>query len=89
VARGADDLGEAFRNAVEKFDPDRMNLFPLLHISIARGRFLQAHDYFTRIKGGNYFDFVSRQLADRLIAHRDSPRLRKLWIAERERAATA
>ncbi len=84
---GADALGEAFRSAVRAFDPDRLNLFPLLHVTIARGSFLQAHDYFTRMKGGNYFDFVSHRLADRLSAHQESPRLRTLWIADRERAA--
>lgn len=86
---GTDELGKAFRAAIKQFDPDRINVFPLLHITIARGRFLQAHEYFTRIKGGNYFEFVSHQLADRLRAHWDSPRLERLWIAKKERAAIA
>lgn len=42
-------------------------LVPLLHATIARGNFLQAHEAFVR--GGNYFDEVGRLLADRILTH--------------------
>lgn len=84
----SDRLGEAFRSAIEQFDPDGLNIIPLLHTTIARGRFLESHAYFTGVSDANYFEFVSEELAKRLIQHIDNPSFLRLWI-EAPRRATA
>jgi hypothetical protein len=56
-------LGIEFKQRIEKFDPDRINLLPLLHVSIARGKFLTSHKNFCGKEGGNYFEFVGQHLA--------------------------
>ena len=56
-------LGQEFRHRTETFRPDGTNLFPLLHASIARGRFLESHRYFTDRSDGNYFDYVAQTIA--------------------------
>ncbi len=55
---------------------DRINFLPLLHITISRGKFLQAHEYFTRIKGGNYFEFVSDQTGRAINGSPEKPKVR-------------
>ena len=74
---GARRLGQEFRRRVNAFDPESMNLLPLLHVSIARGRFIHAHEYFCDQEGANYFDFVGTRVADRLIEHHDKLRV---WV---------
>jgi hypothetical protein len=59
-------LGNEFRKRIDNFDPAETNLCPLLHASIARGRFLEAHNLFTNEKGGNYFKFVGCALGELL-----------------------
>ena len=66
---GARRLGDAFRLAVENFDFASVNLIPLLHVSISRGRFLEAHDYFCGSGGGNYFEYVGREICALLTSH--------------------
>jgi len=74
-------LGEQFRSRIEKYDDHRVNIIPLLHISIARGKFLEAHRDFVGAYGQappNYFDYVGTRLADLLLAKlSDKP----IWIA--------
>ena len=74
---GARRLGHDFRQRVDQFDLNNTNLLPLLHVSIARGRFIQSHEYFSNQKGGNYFEFVGNRIAQRLVENGD--RL-KIWI---------
>ena len=64
-------LGEEFRNTVEAFNPREVNIFPLLHVSIARGHFLKSHQNFTRESNGNYFDFVSEAIGELLLRDKD------------------
>ena len=64
-------LGNEFRRSVEDFDPSRTEILPLLHVSIARGRFLQGHRNFTGRDHGNYFDYAAREIAALLLAHRE------------------
>lgn len=70
-------LGEQFRGRIEKYDERKINIIPLLHVSIARGRFLEGHRDFVGVYGqspANYFDYVGRRLADLLLAKlRDKP----------------
>lgn len=70
-------LGKEFRQRVGAFDPEGINIFPLLHVSIARGRFLESHDYFTGVEGGNYFDYVAEEIASLLLQHKDKL---PIWI---------
>lgn len=72
-------LGQEFRQRVEGFDPEKINLFPLLHASIARGKFLQSHDYFTDVKGGNYFDYVARKISLLLLEHQQAL---PIWVQQ-------
>jgi hypothetical protein len=65
----AKSMGVEFRARIERFDISKTNIFPLLHATIARGKFIQSHDYFCTQKGENYFEHVGGQLADVLLAH--------------------
>ncbi len=75
---GAEQLGLDFCQRIAGFNPERTNIFPLLHASIARGKFIESHEYFCgHKKGANYFDFVGVQIADLMLSHRDHL---KIWI---------
>jgi hypothetical protein len=74
---GTRQLGQEFRRGIAEFDLDTVNLLPLLHVSIARGRFVQGHEYFCEQEGANYFEFVGKEIAERLIAHQDEL---QVWI---------
>lgn len=73
-------LGEQFRSRIEKYDDNKVNVIPLLHVSIARGRFLESHRDFVGVYGNtppNYFDYVGTNLVDLLLAKlSDKP----IWI---------
>ena len=73
-------LGEQFRSRIEKYDKHKVNIIPLLHVSIARRWFLSAHRNFVGTYGSmtpNYFDYVGTKLADFLLAKlHDKP----IWI---------
>ncbi|MBN1366537.1 MAG: hypothetical protein JW967_01240 [Dehalococcoidales bacterium] len=72
-------LGEEFRSRIKNYDDNKVNIIPLLHVSIALG-FLKAHSYFVGDNGQtspNYFDYVGTTLADLLLARlSDKP----IWI---------
>lgn len=74
---GAKQLGIEFRQRIQEFDPSKINLFPLLHTSISRGRFFESHNYFTDQKGGNYFEYVGNHIATTLLKHDQQL---KIWI---------
>ena len=65
-------LGEEFRRTVEAFNPREVNVFPLLHVSIARGHFLKSHENFTGKSNGNYFDSVARDIGNLLLKDKDT-----------------
>ena len=65
-------LGAEFRRTVGEFNPRQLNVFPLLHVSIARGRFLESHEYFTGDPKRNYFDFVGKEIGTLLLEHKDT-----------------
>ena len=73
-------LGEQFRSRIEKYDEHKINIISLLHVSIARGKFLEGHRDFVGPYGSmhpNYFDYVGTKLADLLLAKlHDKP----IWI---------
>ncbi len=70
-------LGREFRFSLRDFDPQDLNVFPLLHASIARGRFMESHRDFTGENDGNYFDFVGREIGSLLLKHKDTL---NVWI---------
>jgi hypothetical protein len=74
---GTKRLGQEFRWRIAAFDMGTVNLLPLLHVSIARGRFIKGHEYFCEQEGANYFEFVGKEIADRLIAQQDEL---QVWI---------
>jgi hypothetical protein len=62
-------LGCEFRKRVNNFDLGRTNVLPLLHRSIAGGRFLSGHDEFNGNKGANYFEEAGKAIAGILSQH--------------------
>lgn len=74
---GAKNLGDEFRQRTGAFDPNGVNLLPLLHTSISRGRYLESHDYFCGQARGNYFEFVGDRIAGILLQYQDTL---KIWI---------
>jgi hypothetical protein len=74
-------LGDEFKRRVASFDPSVMNVLPLLHVSISRGRFLESHKYFVgegAEEPPNYFKFVGTALADLLL--RQGKKL-PIWVS--------
>jgi len=64
---GTKKLGYEFHERISKYDLSVTNLFPLLHVSIARGKYIQSHNYFCDKVGANYFEFVGNSIAEMLI----------------------
>jgi hypothetical protein len=65
-------LGEEFRSRLKKYDNRKVNVIPLLRVSIARGRFLESHRDFVGTDGEihpNYFDYVGDKLAELLLTN--------------------
>ena len=74
---GSENLGEAFSCSIEQFDIKKTNVIPLLHVSIARGKFIKSHEYFTGKKGGNYFVHVGQKISEILLKHQKEL---KIWM---------
>jgi hypothetical protein len=74
-------LGEMFRQRAKAFAIQQINVLPLLHVTIARGKFLQSHENFCGAPERNYFDHCGEILADLLLRHRDAL---DIWIAREE-----
>ncbi|MBL7129428.1 MAG: hypothetical protein ISS16_10670 [Ignavibacteria bacterium] len=72
-------LGDAFRKSMDKFDITKTNLIPLLHATIARGRFLKSHQNFCNAKDYNinYFEYTAESISDRLLENKDKL---DIWI---------
>ena len=70
-------LGAEFSRSVKDFSPREVNVFPLLHASIARGHFLKSHEHFTGERNGNYFDLVGWQIGSLLLKHKD---ILSVWV---------
>jgi hypothetical protein len=74
---GARNMGEQFLYRAAHFDPNKINVFPLLHATIARGRFLESHRDFCDQPGANYFEYVGSHLVEIMLINKD--RL-NIWI---------
>lgn len=76
---GATTLGKEFIQRIERFDPQKTNLLPLLHATIARGKFIESHTYFSQHQlGANYFVFTGEMLAAVLLKHQHEL---DIWIS--------
>jgi hypothetical protein len=65
-----EDLGERFRDALNKFDPEKPNVFPLLHASVARASWATVGQKFSGLNGEkNYFKYVGHRLGDLLLSY--------------------
>lgn len=74
-------LGKEFRKALNSYDPIQTNVVPLLHVSISRGKFLQAHQGFVGIikeEPVNYFEYVGKQLANLFLEKMKS---KPIWMS--------
>lgn len=69
---GTENLGSAFRDKTNNFYIDKTNLIPLLHRSIAGGKFLQSHVYFCDSNNANYFNYVGRILANIILTNKEN-----------------
>lgn len=70
------ELGREFNQRVEDFDPEKINILPLLHRSIA-SQFIKGHKDFTGKEGGNYFNYTAEKIASLLLEHKDKL---AIWI---------
>jgi hypothetical protein len=74
-----EELGKEFCQAINSFDASKINVIPLLHVSIARGNSVAAHRKFTGEPEKNYFDFVGDQLGQLFCKH--SSVFSVLWVS--------
>jgi len=65
-------LGEDFRNRIINFKVDKINIIPLLHRSISGGKFIESHNYFCNKNGANYFEYVSKEITEKIINNKDN-----------------
>jgi len=73
-------LGTEFKERLDNYNKAKINVLPLLHISIARGKFLESHKYFVGEETNdypNYFEFVGEKLAELFLEKLISERI---WI---------
>ena len=71
-------LGKQFRLSVAKFPSCEIDVVPLLHTSISRGKYLVSHKHFTCAEDGNYFDYVADKVSALLLNHKDDL---DIWIS--------
>ncbi|GEQ22333.1 hypothetical protein CBU02nite_28390 [Clostridium butyricum] len=71
-------IGQEFIKRYKNFEPKNINIIPLLHVSIARGKFLEAHKYFCKaineeLNGNeeNYFVATGNILGKLLVDHKE------------------
>lgn len=74
---GTSVLGDEFRKSIENFDINTTNRIPLLRRVIESGNYVEAHNYFCRGDGENYFNYVGIMIAERIIENKDKL---KIWI---------
>ena len=70
-------LGLEFRQRTSRFNYRKSNLIPLLHVSIARGKFLQAHAHFCGKDSDNYFEFAGKRLVPVIF---DCSKAYHIWV---------
>lgn len=73
-------LAEQFSNSIAAFRPETVNILPLLHAVVARGKFLHCHK---NCSGGkeNYFEYAGEEIAKVLVEHQTHPRISSLLVS--------
>lgn len=69
-------LGNEFRLGINNYNNHKQNVLPLLHRSIAGGRFIVSHDNFSG-KDSNYFDYTGEKISSILISDKENY---NLWM---------
>jgi len=64
-------LGIEMRRRMRDYSPNRINVLPALHASIARRHFLVSHRRYCPDPGQNYFEHVGTELSKVLIERAD------------------
>jgi hypothetical protein len=64
---GSEKLGVEFRQRINEFDPNKINILPLLHRSVSGGKFIQSQNNFCNKKGANYFEYVGISIEEKLL----------------------
>ena len=62
-------LGAEFRRSVDDFNPNKVNIFHLLHATTARRQWKEAHREFTGSPTRNYFEFTGHLIGSLLKRH--------------------
>jgi hypothetical protein len=62
-------LGAQFRSAILHFNPQKVNVLPLLHAYVARSGWQTAGKDYADEATANYFDYAGSQLGDILIKY--------------------
>jgi len=70
-------LGDEFRKSIENFNINTTNRIPLLRRVITSGNYIEAHNYFCRNEGENYFNYVGLKIAEKIIENKDKL---EIWI---------
>jgi|AntAceMinimDraft_9_1070365.scaffolds.fasta_scaffold01453_8 hypothetical protein len=64
-------LGKEFIYKINYFNINQTNAIPLLHRSISGGKFIVSHENFCDKNGNNYFSFVSKNIAEIILKHKE------------------
>jgi uracil-DNA glycosylase len=70
--RGSERLGKEFRNNTANFKASQINIFPMLHRSIAGGHFLKSHTNYCGNYGSNYFEYAGSKLAKIMLINKNN-----------------
>ena len=71
-------LGDEFRKVLEySSSSDKPVIIPLLHATISRGQFLDAHEEYTGLNDGNYFSYTGAAIADLILNRHSAP---EIWL---------
>ena len=70
-------LGDMFRSQISNFNVHQSNVFSLLHLSIARGKFIVSHDHYCGLKDANYFQYTGSEIAKLFLQNKE---ILNIWI---------
>ena len=72
-------LGEEFTKRTKSYEYSKTNVFPLLHVTIARGKFMESHEYFSGKAKSNYFEHTGEILTQKLL---ELGKEKSIWLAK-------
>jgi hypothetical protein len=74
---GTANLGDEFVKAIDNFDIEITNRFPLLRRVIESGKFIEDEDNYSRNDVENYFHYVGTKIAEKLLEYKEHL---NIWI---------